>query len=77
MTSNQNLVAELQADVVNLKIMIANLEFALSHCEAVEAEEPDITKVMADQLEALADSVMVYAQSPYRTLQRNGLILTS
>jgi hypothetical protein len=75
MTVNQELATELQEDVTKLKVMIANLEFAIAHLES--NPDLDITLVMADQLEELADSVMTFAQYPYKTLIRNGFVKTT
>ena len=64
MTPNQELVTELQEDLKNLKVMIANFEFDIAHLQGVGEEEPDITLVMANELEKSADSVLSFAKYP-------------
>lgn len=72
MTSHQEMIAELKEDVKNLKVMIANFEFDIAGLDVTP--EPDITLVMADELEKQADSVMSFAQYPYKTLAKFGVI---
>ena len=69
MTSQENLVAELQDDLAEVYAMTVQLG---TFVESIK--NTDISLEMADKLERKADTLMTYGQEVYKTLIRNGII---